>query len=59
MNGISREKDLPSTWSPEGKNVIWSKAELGTRSTPIVMHGKLFTLVRHNPGTAKEAEKVV
>ncbi len=59
MNGISREKNLPDTWSPEGENVIWSKAELGTRSTPIVMNGKLYTLVRHNPGTTKEAEKVV
>ena len=59
MNGISREKNLPDTWSPDGENVIWSKAELGTRSTPIVMNGKLYTLVRHNPGTTKEAEKVV
>ncbi|WP_373649508.1 PQQ-binding-like beta-propeller repeat protein [Schlesneria sp. DSM 10557] len=59
MNGISREKDLPDSWSPEGENLLWSKAELGTRSTPIVMNGKLYTLVRHNPGTTKEAEKVV
>ena len=59
MNGISREKGLPDSWSPDGENVIWKSAELGTRSTPIVMNGKLFTLVRHNPGTTKEAEKVV
>ena len=59
MNGISREKNLPDTWSPEGENVIWSRADLGTRSTPIVMNGKLYTIVRHNPGTAKEAEKVI
>lgn len=59
MNGISREKDLPDSWSPDGENVIWSRADLGTRSTPIVMNGKLYTHVRHNPGTSKEAEKVV
>ncbi|MBS0201937.1 MAG: PQQ-binding-like beta-propeller repeat protein [Planctomycetes bacterium] len=61
MNGISREKGLPDSWSPDGdgENVIWKSAELGTRSTPIVMNGHLYTLVRHNPGTIKEAEKVV
>ncbi len=59
MNGISREKDLPDSWSPEGENLIWSRPELGTRSTPIVMNGNLYTLVRHNPATTKEAEKVV
>ena len=59
MNGISREKGLPDNWSPEGENVIWKSAELGTRSTPIVMNGNLYTLVRHNPGTKEEAEKVV
>ena len=59
MNGISREKGLPDTWSPDGENVVWKSAELGTRSTPIVMNGKLYTLVRHNPGTKEEAEKVV
>ena len=61
MNGISREKGLPDSWSPEGdgENLIWKSAELGTRSTPIVMNGHLYTLVRHNPATTKEAEKVV
>ncbi len=59
MNGISREKNLPDSWTPEGQNLIWSKAELGTRSTPIVMNGKLYALVRHNPSTKYEDEKVV
>ena len=59
MNGISREKGLPDTWTPDGENMLWKSAELGTRSTPIVMNGKLVTLVRHNPGTKEEAEKVV
>lgn len=59
MNGISREKGLPDTWTPDGENMHWKNPELGTRSTPIVMNGKLYTLVRHNPATKEEAEKVV
>ena len=59
MNGISREKGLPDSWSPDGENLIWKSEELGTRSTPIVMNGKLYTLVRHNPATTTEAEKVI
>jgi hypothetical protein len=59
MNGISREKGLPDSWSPDGENLVWKKAELGSRSNPIVMNGNLYTLVRHNPGTIREAEKVI
>ncbi len=59
MNGISREKGLPSSWSPEGENLIWKKPELGTRSTPIVMNGKLYELCRHNPETTTEGEAVM
>ncbi len=59
MNGISREKGLPASWSPEGENLIWKSTELGTRSTPIVMNGKLYELCRHNPDTTTEGEMVV
>jgi outer membrane protein assembly factor BamB len=59
MNGISREKGLVGSWSPDGENLIWKSPELGTRSTPIVMDGKLFVLCRHNPDTTTEGEKVV
>jgi outer membrane protein assembly factor BamB len=59
MNGISRELHLPETWSPDGENLVWKNEALGTRSTPIVLNGKLYTLCRHKPQTAEEAEKVV
>jgi outer membrane protein assembly factor BamB len=59
MNGISREKGIVGTWSPDGENLLWKKPEYGTRSTPIVLNGKLYFLCRHNPETTKEAEKVV
>lgn len=59
MNGISREKGLVESWSPDGENLLWKSEELAGRSTPIVMNGKLYTIVRDKPGTVEEAEKVV
>ena len=61
-NSISRETGLPDTIDPnggEGSNLLWKKTELGGRSTPIVMNGKLYTILRADPGTPKEGEKVV
>jgi outer membrane protein assembly factor BamB len=57
--GISREKNLPATWSPDGENLVWQSEALGTRSTPIVLNGKLYVVCRHEPETVKEGEKVV
>lgn len=57
--GISREKNLPATWSPEGENLVWSSEKLASRSTPIVLNGKLYVVCRHEPETVKEGEKVV
>ena len=62
QNHTSPATDLPAEWDPrggEGSNVLWSNEELGGRCTPIVMDGKLFTLVRNHPGTTLEGEKVV
>jgi outer membrane protein assembly factor BamB len=61
-NGISRETGLIDDWNPkggEGSNVVWKREDLGTRSTPIVMRGKLYTLTRSYPGTAKEGERAI
>ncbi len=63
--GLSREKNLPSSWQPpsddlpQGENLVWKSEKLGTRSTPIVMNGKLYTICRNEPETTKEGEKVV
>jgi len=43
----------------KGTNVLWTSDEAGGISTPVIMGGKLFTLVRHRPGTKEEAEKVL
>ena len=59
MNGVSRETGLPDTWSPDGENLLWENKALATRSTPIVMNGKLYMLARLNPGSEQEGEKVV
>jgi outer membrane protein assembly factor BamB len=59
LNGVSREKGLVDRWSPEGENVLWKRDDLGGRSTPICMRGKLYTLVRDHPDTDIEGEKVV
>ncbi|MCW5978731.1 MAG: PQQ-binding-like beta-propeller repeat protein [Bryobacteraceae bacterium] len=40
-DGVSAEKDLPSSWSPAGENLRW-KAPFPGRSTPIVMGDRLF-----------------
>src|SRR5262245_22639669 len=56
QNSVSTEKGLVDKWNPKDP---WKRSDLGTRSTPIVMHGKLYALVRDKPGTENEGEKVV
>lgn len=61
-NGISRETGLPDTIDPaggEGSNLLWKSEAAAGRSTPVVMNGKLYTIVRDNPGTTTEREKVI
>ena len=51
---------LVTSFDPEqGTNVAWKNDEAGGISTPVIMGGRLFTLVRHKPGTQEEAEKVL
>src|SRR5688572_20556876 len=61
-NSISRETGLPDTINPdggEGSNLLWKKTDLGGRSTPVVLRGKLYTILRADPATATEGERVV
>ncbi len=51
---------LVASFDPEtSTNVLWKHDEAGGISTPVIMGGKLFALVRHMPGTQEEAEKVL
>ena len=62
FNGTSREVGLIDDFDPKGgagSNVAWVRRDLGGRSTPIVMNGKLYTLMVANPDTPKQGEKVV
>ncbi|MEN0110414.1 MAG: PQQ-binding-like beta-propeller repeat protein, partial [Planctomycetota bacterium] len=61
-DGTSAETDLVTTWKPaggEGSNVLWASEALAGRSTPVVLDGRLYTLVRDRPGSEQEGEKVV
>jgi hypothetical protein len=54
------EPAVVTSFDPEkGTNVLWKNDEAGGISTPVVMGGRLYTLVRHKPGTKEEAEKVL
>ncbi|MEX2316920.1 MAG: PQQ-binding-like beta-propeller repeat protein [Pirellulales bacterium] len=62
QNRISMEKDLVDNWKPEGgagSNLIWKREDLGGRTSPIVMRGKLYTIVRDQPEKPNEGEMVV
>ncbi len=59
QNGISREKGLIDSWDPDGENLLWKRADLGSISTPIVMRGKLYLICHADPGTHREGERVV
>lgn len=42
MNGVSREKNLPSEWSLDPKkNVLW-ESEIGGRATPVVLNERVY-----------------
>jgi outer membrane protein assembly factor BamB len=59
LDGVSREKGLVDRWTPNGLNVLWKRDDLGGRSSPICFRGKLYTILRANPDTDIEGEKVV
>ena len=61
-DGVAYETGLIQDWDPAGgtgSNVKWQRDDLGSRSTPIVMNGKLYLLARAEPGTPREGERVV
>jgi outer membrane protein assembly factor BamB len=56
--GVSADTQLPSSWSPEGENLLW-KAEVGSRATPVVVKGLVCTIRLAEPDTpAKWQEQV-
>jgi outer membrane protein assembly factor BamB len=41
QTGVSREKDLPSTWAPGGANDLWH-VDIASGGTPVIANGRLF-----------------
>ncbi len=60
--GISPEKGIPDQWNPKGgngSNLLWS-AEIGSRSTPIIMNERLYLITNSFHEDIKRAgEKIV
>lgn len=62
QNGTSPETGLIDRFDPKGgsgSNVVWKSEIASGISTPIVMNGRVFTIVRDQPGTSQDAEKVI
>jgi len=62
QNHSSPETNLVDHWDPQGgpdSNLLWKNTELGGRSTPIVMNGRLYAIVRSQPNSAVDGAKVV
>src|SRR5262245_51580703 len=61
QNGVSRDTDLPESWSLDpadpNSNLIW-KAPYGCRSTPLIMGGKVFIINSDGSGM-NEGERIV
>lgn len=62
FNSVSTDKNLPDSWEPEageGSNLVW-KREIGSRSTPVIMNGRLYLVsTAHEEVPKKTQEKVV
>ncbi len=57
--GVSRDKNLPTQWSPSGENVIWANDKFGTMNTPIAMNGRLYFVTMYKPESNEEGEQVI
>ena len=61
-NGTSPETGLVDDWDPNGgpgSNVSWKRTDLGGRSTPVIMNGRLYMLCRAERESSREREQVV
>ncbi len=56
-NGAAREKAVVTSWSPDGENILW-KSDIGGRTTPIIMGGRMVFLAPVGEGISTQ-ERVV
>lgn len=59
FNGHAHQSDLPESWSPRGENIHWRLEQYASRSSPIVMNGRMYAICRAFPETTQEGEKTV
>ncbi len=57
QNGVSRETNLVSEWSLDGKNVLW-QSDVGGRATPIIMNDRVYLDCRTTDDFNDPIEKV-
>lgn len=55
QDGVSRERNLPDKWSPDGDNAVW-KNNVGGMSSPIVMDGRIYVFTRVGEVPAGEGD---
>ena len=58
QTGTSRENAPVKSWSPDGDNLLW-KSDIGGRTTPVIMNGRVFYICPVDVDTACTAERVV
>ncbi|TWT66622.1 outer membrane protein assembly factor BamB family protein [Allorhodopirellula solitaria] len=62
FNGTAEAEGLVDDWDAaggEGSNLLWKRDDLGARSTPVVMDGRLYMTTRSDRDTADEGQMVV
>ena len=57
QTGMTREKAAVTSWSPDGENLLW-KSDIGGRSTPVIMNGRVFYICPVGEGIGSR-ERVV
>ena len=58
QNGISRDTNLPETWSLNPKkNVVWD-SKVGGRATPVILNGKVYLNSRTTDDVNDAEEKI-
>lgn len=59
IDGTSPEVGIPDSWKPDGENQLWKSKEMGSRSSPVLLRGKIYTINNDKYRTQEEGERVV
>lgn len=57
-DGVSADTGLPSSWSPEGENLLW-KAPYGGRSAPVLVDGRVCVIRLAEPETVERWQEQI